>query len=90
MTDPVKAEKKSQEQSEAPDTLQAPGYVAVFTKETIILVLGISIGFLWSTYLRQRGEEANLVVALGIVILCLLRLIYFMYADKYPSPPNQS
>lgn len=90
MNDPVDAENKSQEPSAEPDTFQAPAYVPVFIKETIILVLGISIGFLWSSYLRESTEEANLVVALAIVILCLVRLIYFIYTDKYPTPPDQS
>lgn len=53
-----------------------------FIKEVCILLLGVMIGFAWSQYFREVSQEAHLVVALSIVVLCMVRFIYLMSRSR--------
>lgn len=56
-----------------------------FIKEACILLLGVMIGFAWSQYFREVSQEAHLVVALSIVILCMVRYIYLISRSRGES-----
>jgi len=49
---------------------------AGFLKEVLILALGLFIGFFWTEYAQQVGNEGHLVVFLLVIILCLVRYIF--------------
>ncbi len=49
---------------------------ATFLKEVAIFVTGVFIGFFWSQYFIQVGEEAHIIIVLLLVIFCLIRYIY--------------
>ncbi|GEM_PF-5468420 len=49
-----------------------------FLREVAVLLIGLFIGFFWSQYFQQVGDEGHIIIALLIIILILVRYIYMI------------
>lgn len=76
------------EEIESPEETARRQIATTIVKEILILFLGIFIGWIWSTYGREAGEEAHLVIFLTVIIICLVRFIYLLFTIR-PAVPEE-